>query len=111
MGEAKSEVTGNNFCLSVDQQAMLDEADRFARNELYPLAARMDDEEWWPEEVFHEIGAAGYFGLTVPEEYGGQGLDLFTSGLVAEAFSRWNYALSELDCSRESMFKQYICQR
>ncbi|MBT4205701.1 MAG: isovaleryl-CoA dehydrogenase [Proteobacteria bacterium] len=94
MGEAKSEVTGNNFCLSVDQQAMLDEADRFARNELYPLAARMDDEEWWPEDVFHEIGAAGYFGLTVPEEYGGQGLDLFTSGLVAEAFSRWNYALS-----------------
>jgi len=94
MGEAKSEVTGNNFCLSVDQQAMLDEADRFARNELYPLAARMDDEEWWPEDVFHQIGAAGYFGLTVPEEYGGQGLDLFTSGLVAEAFSRWNYALS-----------------
>jgi isovaleryl-CoA dehydrogenase len=94
MGEAKSEVTGNNFCLSVDQQAMLDEADRFARNELYPLAARMDDEEWWPEDVFNKIGAAGYFGLTVPEEYGGQGLDLFTSGLVAEAFSRWNYALS-----------------
>jgi len=94
MGEAKSEVAGNNFCLSVDQQAMLDEADRFARNELYPLAARMDDEEWWPEDVFNKIGAAGYFGLTVPEEYGGQGLDLFTSGLVAEAFSRWNYALS-----------------
>ncbi len=94
MGEAKSEVTGNNFCLSVDQKAMLDEADRFARNELYPLAARMDDEEWWPEDVFNKIGAAGYFGLTVPEEYGGQGLDLFTSGLVAEAFSRWNYALS-----------------
>ena len=94
MGEARSEVTGNNFCLSVDQQAMLDEADRFARNELYPLAARMDDEEWWPEDVFNKIGVAGYFGLTVPEEFGGQGLDLFTSGLVAEAFSRWNYALS-----------------
>ena len=94
MDDAKSEVTGNNFCLSVDQQAMLDEADRFARNELYPLAARMDDEEWWPEDVFKKIGAAGYFGLTVPEEYGGQGLDLFTSGLVGEAFSRWNYALS-----------------
>ena len=94
MGEARSEVTGNNFCLSVDQQAMLDEADRFARNELYPLAARMDDEEWWPEDVFNKIGVAGYFGLTVPEEFGGQGLDLFTSGLVAEAFARWNYALS-----------------
>jgi isovaleryl-CoA dehydrogenase len=94
MGDARSDATGNNFCLNVDQQAMLDEADRFARNELYPLAARMDDEEWWPEGVFNKIGEAGYFGLTVPEEYGGQGLDLFTSGLVGEAFSRWNYALS-----------------
>ncbi len=73
---------------------MLDEADKFARNELYPLAARMDNEEWWPEHVFPQIGDAGYFGLTVPEEYGGQGLDFFTSGLVCQAFGRWNYALA-----------------
>ena len=39
-------------------------------------------------------GEAGYFGLTVPEEYGGQGLDFFTSGIVAQVFGRWNYALS-----------------
>lgn len=85
---------GNAFTLNTDQQAMLDEADRFARNEFYPLANRMDDEEWWPEEIFAAIGEAGYFGLTVPEEYGGQGLDLFTSGLVGQAFARWNYALA-----------------
>ena len=89
-----SEGRDKAFTLSSDQQLMLDEADRFARNELYPLAAKMDDEEWWPENVFEEIGEAGYFGLTVPEEYGGQGLDLFTSGIVAQAFARWNYALS-----------------
>ncbi|MEX2482227.1 MAG: acyl-CoA dehydrogenase family protein [Gammaproteobacteria bacterium] len=82
------------FTLNTDQQAMLDEADRFARHELYPLAQRMDDEEWWPEDAFRQIGEAGYFGLTVPEEYGGQGLDLFTSGLVGQAFARWNYALA-----------------
>ena len=85
---------GNAFTLNTDQQAMLDEADRFARNEFYPLANRMDEEEWWPEEIFAAIGEAGYFGLTVPEEYGGQGLDLFTSGLVGQAFARWNYALA-----------------
>lgn len=85
---------GNAFTLNSDQQAMLDEADRFARNEFYPLASRMDEEEWWPEEIFAAIGEAGYFGLTVPEEYGGQGLDLFTSGLVGQAFARWNYALA-----------------
>ena len=84
----------NAFELNPDQQAMFDEADRYARNELYPLAQRMDDEEWWPDDVFADIGEAGYFGITVPEEYGGQGLDLFTSGLVCQAFARWNYALS-----------------
>ena len=84
----------NTFALNADSQAMLDEADRFARNELYPLAGRMDDEEWWPEDIFATIGEMGYFGLTVPEEYGGQGLDFFTSGLVTQAFARWNYALA-----------------
>lgn len=84
----------NAFTLSVEQQAMLDAADRYARNELYPLAQRMDDEEWWPEDVFPQIGEMGFFGLTVPEAYGGQGLDFFTSALVAQAFSRWNYAMA-----------------
>jgi isovaleryl-CoA dehydrogenase len=86
--------TANAFDLNPDQRQMLDEADKFARNELYPLATRMDNEEWWPDQAFPMIGDAGYFGLTVPEEYGGQGLDFFTSGLVAQAFGRWNYAMA-----------------
>ena len=86
--------TAHAFDLDVDQRQMLDEADKFARNELYPLSARMDDEEWWPDQAFPMIGDAGYFGLTVPEEYGGQGLDFFISGLVAQAFGRWNYAMA-----------------
>lgn len=80
--------------LSADEAKILEQADRFAHGELYPLARRMDDEEWWPEDVFKAIGAAGYFGITAPEALGGSGLDVFTSGLVLEAFSRWNYALA-----------------
>jgi isovaleryl-CoA dehydrogenase len=82
------------FDLSPDQQEILDAADRFARNELYPLSERMDNEEWWPEDIFQKIGEQGFFGLTVPPEYGGVGSDLFTSGLVLQAFSRWNHALA-----------------
>ncbi len=91
---AESATTTHGFKLTPDQQTILDEADKFSRNELYPLAARMDNEEWWPEDVFEKIGAQGYFGITVPEEYGGTGLDFFTSGLVCQAMARWNYALS-----------------
>jgi isovaleryl-CoA dehydrogenase len=79
--------------LSNDEQAILDGADRFAREALYPLAQRMDNEEWWPAEAFPLIGDTGYFGITAPERFGGSGLDLMASGLVVQAFSRWNHAL------------------
>src|ERR1700752_1448485 len=80
--------------LSNDEVGILDQADRFAQKELYPLAQRMDDEEWWPGEAFPVIGATGYFGITAPEAYGGSGLDLMTSGLILQAFARWNHALA-----------------
>jgi isovaleryl-CoA dehydrogenase len=80
--------------LSADEQQILDQADRFARQELYPLSARMDADEWWPVEAFPTIGATGYFGIPIPEAYGGAGLDLFASGLVLQAFARWNHALA-----------------
>ena len=81
------------FELSDDQREVLDTADEYARNELYPLAQKMDDEESWPDEAFRKLGRDGYFGITTPPELGGIGSDLFTSGLVLQAFSRWNHAL------------------
>jgi isovaleryl-CoA dehydrogenase len=87
-------VSPSSFDLSADQRTTLDTADEYARNELYPLAPRMDAEEWWPAEAFAKLGPAGYLGLTVPEEYGGVGTDLFTSGLVLQALSRWNHAMA-----------------
>ncbi len=80
--------------LSDDEIEILAQADRFAEAEMYPLARRMDDEEWWPETIFPKIGATGYFGITAPESLGGSGLDIFTSGLIVQAMSRWNHALA-----------------
>jgi isovaleryl-CoA dehydrogenase len=90
----RSPAAPNAFGLAPAEREILDEADRFARKELAPLARRMDDEEWWPADAFPKIGATGYFGVTVPEEHGGAGLDVFASGLVLQAFGRWNHALA-----------------
>ena len=80
--------------LSPDEMDILAQADRFAQKELYPLSQRMDDEEWWPDQAFPAIGATGYFGITAPEAYGGSGMDVFTSGLILQAFGRWNHAMA-----------------
>ncbi len=80
--------------LSDDEAEILYQANRFAEKELYPLAPRMDDEEWWPEQAFPSIGENGYFGVTAPAEFGGADMDIMASGLVLQAMSRWNYALA-----------------
>lgn len=82
------------FDLDAEQREILNQADRFGRNELYPLAARMDDEEWWPDDAFPKIGQAGFFGATIPEAFGGAGMDLLSAGLVLQGFSRWNHAMA-----------------
>jgi len=80
--------------LTSEEQQILDETDRFARGELYPLAPRMDRDEWWPDDLFARLGAAGYLGIAVPEAYGGVGSTLVASGLVLQAISRWNHAVA-----------------
>ncbi len=79
--------------LSDDEAEILFQANRFAEKELYPLAQRMDDEEWWPDEAFPKCGENGFMGVTAPAQYGGAEMDIMTSGLVLQAISRWNYAL------------------
>ncbi len=82
------------FDLNDDHRQFLDLADKYARQELYPVAEKMDDDESWPEGLFERMGSEGYLGITIPEQYGGAGADLFTSGLVLQAMSRWNHAVA-----------------
>jgi isovaleryl-CoA dehydrogenase len=84
----------NPYGFDAEQQRVFEAADAFARRELYPLATRMDAQEWWPPEAFGKIAEAGFFGITVAEEDGGLGLDLVSAGAVVQAFGRWNHALA-----------------
>ena len=79
--------------LTCEQATVRDAADVFARAHLAPVASRMDDEEWWPEHLFQVLGEHGYLGLTAPEELGGSGTDVFTAGLIGQAFARYNPAV------------------
>lgn len=84
----------SGFTLTGDQQEILDTADRYMRDNIYPLNQRMDEDEWWPDEEFRALGKMGYLGVTAPADLGGAELDVFGSGLVLQAMSRWNAAFA-----------------
>ena len=83
----------SQFELTQDQHQLLEHANRYGKDKLLPLAEKMDNEEWWPDELFAELGSLGFLGITVPEKYGGVGMGLLESGLILQAFSRWNHAI------------------
>ena len=91
-----------SFEITEEQRLIMDQADRFAREQLAPYSERMDNEEWWPDEMFRLLGENGYLGMTVSEEYGGAGMDFFTSTLVGQVLSRWNPAVA-FSCGAHNM--------
>ena len=82
----------SRFKLTEDQTLLLDHADKFGHEQLLPLAERMDNEEWWPDELMPRLGELGFLGITIPEKYGGVGMGLLDAGVVLQAFSRYNHA-------------------
>ena len=70
--------------LSPDHVTLKEHSRAYFMETLHPLFRRMDDEDYFPPEVWPALGAQGYMGLTVPAEYGGAGLDFLSAGLIGE---------------------------
>ncbi|MFK7957548.1 MAG: acyl-CoA dehydrogenase family protein [Lysobacterales bacterium] len=73
-----------------EHQQIYDMVYRFSREELHPLCARMDRDDWFPEERFRSLHEVGLLGTSVPENYGGQGYGYLEQCLITEAMSYWN---------------------
>jgi isovaleryl-CoA dehydrogenase len=86
-------LNSQTFDLNDDQKVLLEHADRFAREQFLPIAEKMDNDEWWPDDLFRKIGDQGYLGVTIAEEFGGAGLDMVSGGVVLQAFSRYSHAI------------------
>src|SRR3990170_70993 len=61
---------------------------RFAADRIAPLAARIDEEDWFPRELWPEMGALGLHGITVEEEFGGLGLGYLEHVVAQEEVAR-----------------------
>src|SRR3546814_20453093 len=78
-----------SFALS-DEQLMIQEAARdFAMNEVLPIANEYDPERRdIPESLRAKLAQMGFFGITIPTDYGGLGLGCLEYCLVTEELSR-----------------------
>jgi alkylation response protein AidB-like acyl-CoA dehydrogenase len=71
-----------------EQKAITDMVRQFADEQILPNAEHYDHEDAFPEPIVEQMRELGLFGVTIPEEYGGMGLDLTTYTLIVEELSR-----------------------
>ena len=70
--------------LTPDQEMIRDAVRDFVREQITPHAARWDKEHHFPKDVHQGLAALGAYGICVPEELGGAGLDYISLALVLE---------------------------
>ena len=71
-----------------EQQAICEMVRQFADEQIIPNAEHYDAADEFPEPVVAQMRELGLFGVTIPEEYGGMGLDLTTYAMIVEELSR-----------------------
>jgi alkylation response protein AidB-like acyl-CoA dehydrogenase len=74
--------------LTDEQRAICEMVRQFADEQIIPNAEHYDHEDSFPEPIVAQMRELGLFGVTVPEEYGGMGLDLTTYAMIVEELSR-----------------------
>src|SRR6202161_4921333 len=71
-----------------EQRAITEMVHQFADEQILPNAEHYDHEDSFPEPIVEQMKELGLFGVTIPEEYGGVGLDLTTYAMIVEELSR-----------------------
>jgi alkylation response protein AidB-like acyl-CoA dehydrogenase len=71
-----------------DQRAITEMVRQFVDEKVIPVAEKHDHEDSFPDEIVEQMKELELFGVTIPEEYGGLGLDLTTYAMIVEELSR-----------------------
>ena len=71
-----------------EQKAITEMVRQFVDEQILPKAEHYDHEDEFPEPIVEQMKELGLFGVTIPEEYGGMGLDLTTYAMIVEELSR-----------------------
>ena len=86
-----------------DHEYIRDLAREFADKELAPIAGEIDQKDEIPQRIYDIMADMGFFGLKIPEEYGGQGLDVRSYVCVMEEICKKSIAASLMMSSANSL--------
>ncbi len=81
-----------DFKISDEARALQNEVRNLVRKELIPPESKIEETGKVPDHLVQKIRDVGLFGLTIPENYGGLGLDCFTTSLIVEELG-WLHAV------------------
>ncbi|HEX2257768.1 MAG TPA: isovaleryl-CoA dehydrogenase [Afifellaceae bacterium] len=80
--------SGLDFGLGESADMLRETVAAFSRDRIAPLTERIDRGDWFPRELWPEMGALGLHGITVEEEWGGAGLGYVEHCVAMEEVSR-----------------------
>ena len=83
-----SDMPGLEFDLGEMADTIRDTTERFAREQIAPIAAEIDEKDQFPRHLWPQMGALGLHGITVEEEYGGLGLGYLEHVVAQEEVAR-----------------------
>ncbi|MEP1571270.1 isovaleryl-CoA dehydrogenase [Roseibium album] len=84
----RNDFPGFNFDLGETADMLRDTVRSFSQDRIAPLAEKIDREDWFPREIWPEMGELGLHGITVEEEWGGSGLGYLEHCIAMEEVSR-----------------------
>ena len=106
MADDATGVAASEGYLTPERIMMRDMARQFTAEEVLPAANRLDPVKGdMPAEMIERMGELGFFGILIPEEYGGLGLGAFEYCLVAEELARGWMSVASIIARGNSFYR------
>ncbi len=99
-----------NFELTEEQQLIKETVRDFAEREIKPVAQELDEKAEFSYELTQKIGELGLFGMCLPEQYGGQGLDTLSYIIAVEEIARVDGSQAATLAAHNSLGISPLCE-
>ncbi|GAG97869.1 unnamed protein product, partial [marine sediment metagenome] len=99
-----------NFETSETQHMIAHSIQEFAKKHIKPFMMDWDEEQTFPEDLFHKLGEMGFMGVLVPEEYGGSGFNYHDYITVIEEISKVDSSIGLSLAAHNSLCTNHILE-